>query len=127
MLGFFLQSILTEGIMFFSWFDTSEVDAFATSLANEFIQRLPPDSLTRGTRGAQGRFKDAVGGMLVRVGNFASGRQLNIFKRARLANSLKWKLHEAGYEKDLIDELTLDVAKKVSTTKYDKGRSTAGK
>jgi hypothetical protein len=106
--------------MFLNWFDTSEVDAFATSLANEFIQRSPPQQAAPAARGAQSRMREAASAMLVRVGNFASGRQLNIFKRARLANSLKWRLHEAGYDKNLVDDLTLDVAKKVSTTKHRK-------
>jgi hypothetical protein len=110
--------------MIFSWLDTSEVDAFATSLANEFIQRVPPESLVSGARGGAARFREAAATMLTRAGNFASGRPLNVFKRARLANSVKWKLHAAGYEKDIVDQLTLDVAKRVSTTKYDRARST---
>ena len=100
------------------WFDTSEVEAFAASLASEFIERAPPESSMQTVRGAKARLTESTDLMLRRVANFASGRRLNILKRARLANSLKWRLHEAGYEKSLIDELTLDVARKVATTKY---------
>lgn len=104
--------------MLFKWFDTSEVDAFATSLANELMQRLPKENLGQGVRGAQARTKEATDALLQRVQRFAAGRKLNVFKRARLANSLKWSLHEAGYDKSFVDDLTLEVAKTVSTTKY---------
>ena len=104
--------------MFLKWFDTAEVDAFAASLASEFSQRIPKDNLQQVVRGAQARLRVATDELLNRVARFASGRRLNIYKRARLANSLKWTLHEAGYEKSMVDDLTLEVAKKVSTTKY---------
>lgn len=104
--------------MFLKWFDTTEVEAFAASLTNEFIERVPPDSLMQAARGSKARLAESTDLLLKRVGNFASGRRLNILKRARLANSLKWRLHEAGYEKSLIDDLTLSVARKVATTKY---------
>lgn len=101
--------------MLLKWFDTSEVDAFAESLAGEFIQRVPKDSEMRGARG---RAKEANTALLARVERFARGHKLNLFKRARLANSLKWQLQEAGYDKDTVDALTLDVAKAASLTRY---------
>jgi hypothetical protein len=112
--------------MVFSWFDTSEVDAFATSLVNEFMQRLPRESLGPSVRGAQSRLREATEGLLKRVERFASGRRLNLFKRARLANTLKWQLHEAGYDKAMVDELTLDVAKRVSLAKRAAKQNTVG-
>lgn len=100
----------------FKWFDTSEVNALAVSLASEFMQRVPQSGGP--VRGAQGRTKEATAAILARVQRFARTNKLNLFKRARLANSLKWQLHEAGYDKELVDALTLDVAKIASVTKY---------
>ena len=110
----------------FKWFDTTEVDNFTTSLVNEFMQRVPRDSLEKEVRGAQARQKDAVDALLNRVARFASGRRLNVFKRARLANSLKWALQEAGYNREMVEELALAVAKKVTTTRYVGQAGTAG-
>ncbi len=101
--------------MLLSWFDTSEVDAFAESLAGEFTQRMPKEGEVRG---ASGRAKEATATLLARVERFARGHKLNLFKRARLANSLKWKLQEAGYDRSTVDALTLDVAKIASLTRY---------
>jgi hypothetical protein len=100
--------------MFFKWFDTSEVDAMANSLASEFCQRAPKESLSGEARGAKGRLKEATDILMNRVEKFAGGRRLNLYKRARLANTLKWRLLDNGYEKTLVDNLTLEVAKKTS-------------
>jgi Flp pilus assembly protein TadD len=43
---------------------------------------------------------------LHRVDQAAAPLQLNIFKRAKLANSFKWRLLEKGVEQELVDELT---------------------
>jgi len=112
--------------MLFKWLDTSEVDALATSLVSEFTQRVPSNSGESAVRGANSRRKDAIETLLNRVGKFAAGHQLNLYKRARLANSLKWSLQEAGYEKAMVDDLALAVAKKVSITRYS-GQNSSSK
>lgn len=109
--------------MLLNWFDTSEVDAFTESLVGEFVQRVPKEG---DVRGARGRAKEASATLLARVERFARGHKLNLYKRARLANTLKWQLQEAGYDKGTVDALALDVAKVASLTRYvDSGPGTA--
>src|SRR5262249_8230556 len=43
---------------------------------------------------------------LQRVDQAVRPLELNVFKRAKLANSFKWRLLEKGVERDLVDELT---------------------
>ena len=43
---------------------------------------------------------------LQKVDQAARPLRLNVFKRAKLANSFKWRLREKGVEPQIIDELT---------------------
>lgn len=97
--------------MFFHWLDSSEVKALAASLAGEFIQRLPPSEIKQDIRGRQRRFDEAFKVMNGRLEKFCSVKKLGIFKQARLANHLKWRLLDAGYEKSFVDTLVLDLLK----------------
>lgn len=103
--------------MFFSWMDSSEVEALATSLASEFVQKVPSADLKQGARGIQRRLSESSDALYERVHRFSTKQPLNWFKRARLANSLKWKLQEAGYDKSLVDGLVLEVVKILSLKK----------
>jgi hypothetical protein len=40
----------------------------------------------------------------------ATGQRPNFYKRARLANQVKWGLREAGYEKGFADTFTYELA-----------------
>lgn len=97
--------------MFMKWLDSSEVEAFAASLANDFSQRAPADSLEKDVRGKERRLADAKTHLLTRVERFASSRRLGMFKRAKLGNTLRWKLNDAGYKKPLVESIVLDVVK----------------
>lgn len=103
--------------MIFEWFNTKEVDALALRLAAELAKRIPPDSVNAGGKKArtqEGKSRDAV---LRQVRQFASNHTLNVFKKARLANRLKWALVEAGYSKDFVDVLAFELAREMATTR----------
>lgn len=95
-----------------TWFDTYEVDAFASSLASDFCQRVPPNTITDNIRGSKNRLADARGIVMDRVSNFVATRRLNFYKRASLANKFKWALLENGYPNALVDTLVLEVVKR---------------
>ena len=102
--------------MTMGWFDTSEVDAFAKWVVNEVVQRMPPDSL--GT--ADKKLADRIH----RMNEYVSGRAVtmaaemrpNFYKRARLANQVKWGLREAGYTKTFADTFTYELATLITVT-----------
>lgn len=93
--------------------DTSELNALAASLAGEFIQRLPPDDLMKDVRGRQRRQEEANKVMMGRLEKFCATHSLGWFRQARLANQLKWRLLDAGYQKGFVDALVLDLLKAV--------------
>ncbi|MDB5801561.1 MAG: hypothetical protein JWL63_2500 [Rhodocyclales bacterium] len=106
--------------MFLTWFRTEEVDALADSLANEFSRRCPAPTIDEQTPQAKNRLKSASELMCHRVKVFSERQRLNLFKRARLANSLKWKLAALGYDKETINALSYEVAKIATLSKAKK-------
>jgi hypothetical protein len=98
------------------WFDTKEVDAFAQWVVAELVQRLPPASLGPGDK--------KLGERISRMNDFVSGRATafavehrpNFYKRARLANRVKWGMQEAGYPAAFADTFTYELATLVTVT-----------
>ncbi|MGB6605557.1 MAG: sulfotransferase [Steroidobacteraceae bacterium] len=84
------------------WFSAREATAVGAALAEDFVlqsadlQKFMPKFLQRVDRDAR---------LL----------QLNLLKRARLANSFKWRLLEKGVQKDLVEELTRALVSRLST------------
>jgi hypothetical protein len=102
--------------MILNWFDTKEVDALADRIAKDLVRRVPPSTIDdRGKKAAANRDKrrDSI---RRQVRDFTSKHRLNVYKKARLANRFKWALHEAGYDKAIIDEMTFDLATIMATT-----------
>lgn len=103
--------------MILSWFDTKEVDALADRIVRDLVRRVPPSTIDdQGRKAAANRDKrrDSI---RRQVRDFTSKHRLNLYKKARLANRFKWALHEAGYSKALIDEMTFELATIMATTK----------
>ena len=97
--------------MLLKWLNAREATEVGTALADDFV--LQSASGSSGTRRQETRF-DAQGQelqkflhkFLQRVDREARPLKLNFFKRAKLANSFKWRLLEKGVEQQLVDELT---------------------
>jgi hypothetical protein len=85
------------------WFDVDEVLKFAdeTALAAAPMLAL----VAKGGKGHAGR-KDQkrFDGLLARVGDFSRSTPLNVYKKARFLNAVKWKLREAGHDENLVDD-----------------------
>lgn len=92
------------------WFDTSEVDAFARWVVNEVVQRMPPSSLGTADRKTTDRIHRMNEFVSARAVALATEQRPNFYKRARLANQVKWGLREAGYEKGFADTFTYELA-----------------
>lgn len=91
--------------MLLKWFDAREVTELGRSLADQF----PGQSETKSTApGRKELLRDqkTTQAFLARVDREARPLPLNLFKRAKLANSFKWALLEKGLEQRRVDELT---------------------
>lgn len=96
--------------MLFKWFDTREVDAQAQRMVQEFSERLPLTDYQSGGKKAEARLREAHDMLLRQARECAASQKLNIFKKSRLANRVKWALLDAGYPKVLADEIAYELA-----------------
>lgn len=92
--------------MLFSWLDTKQVDEFADSVVAELLQRFPPSGLDLSTKKTIERVVKNVDKLMLRVGDFARGRKLNLYKKARFGNRIKWALKEAQYPAQFVEVMT---------------------
>jgi hypothetical protein len=90
--------------MITDWFDVRNVIAFAEEVVLEVNRLLPlvqqQDKLHAGKKD-QKRF-DAL---MTRVSAYAKNNPLNVYKKAKFLNTIKWRLKDAGHDEKLIDEM----------------------
>jgi hypothetical protein len=91
------------------WFDSREVDIFADWLISELIKRYPPTGRDTDWKKATQRLRKVLDSLFLRVEAFGLEHVLNIYKRARLGNRIKWALREAGYPQPFSDTFTHEV------------------
>jgi tetratricopeptide (TPR) repeat protein len=96
--------------MLFKWLDATEAAEAGTALADDFYLQSSSGlsaSARKEQRPAQRQeLQRFLQKFLQQVDRAARPLELNVFKRAKLANSFKWRLLEKGVEQELVDELT---------------------
>ena len=95
--------------------DVKAVDAFADSIMAEVKRRVPsetiPMDLDKKSARKLSRMTDVVSDQ---VRAFARSNRLNIYKRARLGNRVKWGLRELGYPAAFADAFSYELVKLVT-------------
>jgi tetratricopeptide (TPR) repeat protein len=87
--------------MIFAWLDGSKAAEIGASMADEFASR------TASVQGsAPGRPSRSVEQLLQRADNELRPLQLNFYKKAKFANSFKWRLIENGVPREIADDVT---------------------
>jgi hypothetical protein len=86
------------------WFDTREAVAFARGIARDIDRLFPPAALKR-KPGSEKKDQRKFDGLVLRTRAFAQQHRLNIYKKAKLLNTIKWELRDAGHEESLINEI----------------------
>ena len=89
--------------MVLGWFDTRAVVAFAEEAARDIQAALPPGEAPKRVRGDKRarRFERVI----AKAQRFAAENKLNAYKKAKLVNTLKWSLKEAGYPDEFIEDI----------------------
>jgi tetratricopeptide (TPR) repeat protein len=104
----------------FNWLSGREAAQVGAALADDFVLQ------TESGRGARQREKPRTQGQelqkflqnfLQRVDRETRPLKLNIFRRATLANSFKWRLLEKGVEQNVVEELTRALVLRLTTGK----------
>jgi tetratricopeptide (TPR) repeat protein len=84
------------------WFSASEAAAAGASLADELEPKAAATLVAVGGKDTAGELQ----GFLDRAWRTVGGLRLNFYKRAKLANSFKWRLLERGVDKQAADAIT---------------------
>ncbi len=86
--------------MVLDWFNTREAAEIGTALADRFAPQSA--SATSRNNGAA----DALQDLLLRADTEVRGLRLNFYKKAKFANSFKWRLIEKGVKPGIANEVT---------------------
>src|ERR1700686_3173938 len=88
--------------MILAWLDAREVAEIGVALADEFAPRST--SVAQGS--AQSSPSGSLEQLLRRADSDLRPLQLNFYKKAKFANSFKWRLIENGVARETADEVT---------------------
>ena len=106
--------------MALGWLDTKEVDAFAQWVVDELRKRMPPESLDRADRKAAHRLHRMNETISDRARTLAP--RLNLYKRARLGNRVRWAMKEAAYPEAFVEAFTYELVTLVTVAARSPGR-----
>jgi tetratricopeptide (TPR) repeat protein len=112
--------------MLLDWLNAHDATRVGAALADDFVMQS-----AGGSRAAEqqprvvpaGQLQKLVQKFLQRVDREARPLKLNLFKRAKLANSFKWRLLEKGVEPQLVDELTQTLLLRLTTGRIESPRA----
>jgi hypothetical protein len=76
---------------------------FAKEIVGE-VNRLFPPSDQKGKVIPTKIFQKKFDGLVIRIRTFSSEHKLNIYKKAKLLNTIKWEMKDAGHEEIVVDE-----------------------
>jgi 2'-5' RNA ligase len=91
------------------WFNTRELDAFADELIADLAKRFPPSADPAQGRKQFEKLRRTFGATFQRIDSFAAAHPLNVYKKARFANRIRWGLRDAGYPAEFVRTMTQEV------------------
>jgi hypothetical protein len=86
------------------WFNADASVAFGSEISREVQLLIPVDS-ENAKRQQEPRQLKNLERLLLRVRNFSKQHRLNIYQKAKFANTVRWSLREAGYPKDFVESV----------------------
>jgi hypothetical protein len=86
------------------WFNAGKAEEFGTSLAQFFIEKMPPGQKLNESKLAS-KTEYLLVKMQARIKEFKQTEKLNIYKTAKLANAFRWTLKDANFEAAFIEKL----------------------
>lgn len=94
----------------FGWFDAKDAQKFGIFLAEFFAERVPLDGQGKKDKSI-GQKQKVLEKMFLKLRLFKIENKMNFYKKAKLCNAFKWKLLEANYDPEFVDELTKMLAR----------------
>jgi hypothetical protein len=91
------------------WFNAGEAVLFAQAIVRE-INRLFPPADRKGKAIPKKEYQRRFDSLIARIRTFSLEHELNIYKKAKLLNTIKWELKDAGHEEAFISEFISFIA-----------------
>jgi hypothetical protein len=91
------------------WFNAGEAVLFAQEIVRE-INRLFPPADRKGKAIPKKEYQRRFDSLIARIRTFSLEHELNIYKKAKLLNTIKWELKDAGHEEAFISEFISFIA-----------------
>ena len=91
--------------MVFNLFNSKVVVDMGGSLADQFLAAVSKSTAKRNSNKNPDQAK-VIEAFLMQVDRDVRPLRLGIFRRAKLANTFKWRLLDKGVDRDLADEMT---------------------
>jgi hypothetical protein len=95
--------------MILEWFDAGEAVSFAHEIVKD-VNRLFPPAEQKGKAIPAKEYKRKFDGMISRTQTFSAKHKLNIYKKAKLLNTIKWEMKDAGHKDVIINEFISFIA-----------------
>ncbi len=92
--------------MLLNWLNAREAVGIGSALADQFVPRTAPDRAKRRKKARFAQPDEEMRKFVLRIDSDVRPLRLNFYKRAKLANSFKWKLLQNGVEPGFVNELT---------------------
>lgn len=91
--------------MIFSWFNTTDEELLAHTLADLVIAGFPGNEKKNAKKSLLARAK-LIDNIFSRANQYQKEKKPNFYKKAKLGNVFRWKLLENDFEADFVDDLT---------------------
>ena len=86
------------------WFDATAAVAFGEHMADE-VARIVPLEASRVKGKKATRQLDKFERAILTARDLKAKERLNVYKKARCANALRWRLIDKGYPKPFVEEV----------------------
>jgi len=90
--------------MLIKWFDATAAVAFGEHMAAE-VARIVPLDASRATRKSANKKLEKFQRAIMHASDLRAQGRLNIYTKARCANTLRWSLLDKGYPKPFVEEV----------------------
>ena len=90
--------------MLLQWFDATVAVEFGERMAAE-VEKIVPLEASQATRKSATKQLDKFQRVIMHAGDLKAQGRLNVYKKARCANALRWALIDKGYPKPFVEEV----------------------
>lgn len=93
----------------FGWFDAQEAVGFAKSIVRDISTVFPPGQPPRPTQKERDRVAKGLESAFQRAADFGREKKLNLYKKAKYLNTLRWELAALDYPQTFVEDVVKDV------------------